>query len=433
MKIFSQLLLLLLLASFAFSTTLKLLVLGDAHTDPGYYKGADQDHFCRKGKGKAGEYGSIKNCDIPYKTFESALQFGSTLDPDVVLYLGDMMPHQIDWTRDDFQNWFLNTTKTLKGTFPKVKKIYFTLGNNDFFSDNNAPPVSDFMYTNAANFWSPWLSTQSFQRVQNGGFYSELIPGTNIRVISMNSILWFEENQSVNSDYVDPWGQLNWIKETLEASYTSNEKVWFMSHLPLGMLSSTGRFWKKRFQTQFLQIIRKYMYSQNGEKMLTAMFSGHHHRDQFEIIYDKDVYPHDGSEKPLLVDFRISAIESRDSETNPSLRLIKFDTDSGFLLNYEQYFLDIVKANKDLALNWNLRYSAGEYGAYGLNGLGPEQFNNFLQSLKSSNDLVQEYWVNMSEGLVDTNCGSNCRTKLICKMEFITEDECTKCHTDQSY
>ncbi|KAJ6244279.1 sphingomyelin phosphodiesterase [Anaeramoeba flamelloides] len=430
MKTLSSLLLLLILISCVFSSTLKLLLVTDAHSDPQYYEGADQDDYCRKGKGKAGKYGSTKKCDIPYLTFHSALKFAGTLDPDVVIYLGDMMPHKIEYTESEFQSWFLNTTQTLKNSFPNVKKIFFTLGNNDFFVHDDAPPVSDMMYINAANFWSPWLSTDSYQRVQNGGFYSELIPGTNVRVVSMNSILWFEENEVINSDDVDPWGQLNWLSETLDKSYANNEKVWFMTHLPIGMKDSSDRYWKKRFQKSFLQLVRKYAYSANGEKMITAMFSGHHHMDQFEMVYDQDVYPHTGDEKPLLVNMVISALESRKSKTNPSLRLAEFETESGMLVSYDQWFMDINQANTDRVMDWNLRYSAGELGVYGLDGLGPDQFNDFVKNLKNSNSLAQKYFQNQSEGLVTDNCDQSCIKQTVCLIEYITKDECQKCLDD---
>jgi len=82
---------------------------------------------------KAGPWGH-QNCDAPPRTVESMLQFiNNEIKPDVALWGGDSIPHNLDTISFDSNlDTLLKATELVKDNI-KDAKLYATVGNHDTY------------------------------------------------------------------------------------------------------------------------------------------------------------------------------------------------------------------------------------------------------------------------------------------------------------
>lgn len=118
--------------------------MSDLHIDYDYTEGADNDCgmplCCRSDSGpapsaerSAGKWGDYK-CDLNTRTLESMLWYISDeIQPDVVLWSGDSIPHNVDsLTFDSNVEIMKNITKDVKQGL-KGHRIYPAIGNHDTY------------------------------------------------------------------------------------------------------------------------------------------------------------------------------------------------------------------------------------------------------------------------------------------------------------
>lgn len=193
----------------------------------------------------AGPYGE-HTCDSP-ATLEEGLYAAITeLVPDTAftLFTGDVVEGAV-WltTQTEVTNDLQNAYGKMASS-PGLERVYAVVGNHDTNPVNSWPPAtidttitSQWAYDTLSSLWSTWIGTSAAtQADQNPGFYSVLVPDTNLRIISFNTNMYYKENFWLYEATVemDPSGQLTSIVDALQAAEDAGERVYMIGHMPMG-------------------------------------------------------------------------------------------------------------------------------------------------------------------------------------------------------
>ncbi|KAG8227923.1 hypothetical protein J437_LFUL011851 [Ladona fulva] len=115
----------------------------------------------------------------------------------------------------------------------------------------------------------------------------------------------------------------------------------------------SGSF-QERFNRRYLHLVHKY------SQVIVGQFFGHHHSDSFRIIYN----------------------ERGTGANNPGVRLYKFDTNTGQVLDYMQYYLDLSTANHLDSAEWRLEYNFTSF--YGLTNISAASLHELAETFQAS-------------------------------------------------
>lgn len=177
-----------------------------------------------------------------------------------------------------------NITDMITSRFPDVP-IMMTFGNNDGLYNYIPPGGKDPEYKGQImNFlWKTWFedipaNTNSvawqdlLKKKSNfmiGGYFDQDI-GDNVKVISLNTILWNTHNPYFQGQLEPAWLMMNWLEDVLNANHQldsgERRKIILMMHIPPGLnyfpqeddSDPVQVFWKDEFLKAYLQIIKKY-------------------------------------------------------------------------------------------------------------------------------------------------------------------------------
>ena len=107
---------------------------------------------------------------------------------------------------------------------------------------------------------------------ERGAFYTIKI-FEKLRLISLNTNYCPKENFWLLINSTDPFDQLKWLADTLQASEDNNELVHIIGHIhPANCLDS--------WSNNYYKIINRY------ESTISLQVFGHDHTDFFRIFYD---------------------------------------------------------------------------------------------------------------------------------------------------
>lgn len=303
----------------------RVIHISDTHIDSSYQEGSvsncGEPLCCRANSSQrqdeaalpAGHWGSYGVCDIPLRTFESALRelnktIGSDDSIDYIIWTGDIQPHNV-WEQNRKE-----ALKTFDLVFSKIFEylpnitIFPTFGNHemvpvDSFSPSNLLSVArddspEWLYKKFDSYWSRWLPSSTLNTITKDGFYAvEAKPG--LKIISLNTNFCHSTNFWLYINSTDPGNQLQWLVHELQLSELEHEKVHIIGHIPPGS-EDCLKVWSKNYN----RIVRRF------SNTITGQFFGHTHTSGFEVFYNKD-----GSEKaPRRPRFRKS---KRQVESDP--------------------------------------------------------------------------------------------------------------------
>lgn len=74
---------------------------------------------------------------------------------------------------------------------------------------------------------------------------------------------------------MDPFGQLQWLADTLKLAEQNGEFVHIISHVPPGE-ADCHKVWNR----EYVKIIKRFAH------IVQAQFNGHTHYDEFRVFYD---------------------------------------------------------------------------------------------------------------------------------------------------
>ncbi|XP_049951811.1 acid sphingomyelinase-like phosphodiesterase 3a [Schistocerca serialis cubense] len=361
----------------------------DIHYDPKYDRSGDTKSNCwRSDTGRAGGVGGASpgqlgdyRCDAPWDLVESAVRamkskHGDNID--FILWTGDGASHVGARGQEQQLSALQNITALLRQSFSS-QFVFPVLGHED------APGA----YHNLTQLWSYWLPSEALHTMRKGGYYTIERKERKLRLILINTNLYIGVGGASHGSDDDPAGQWAWLENTLQKSLNNRETVYIVGHVPpggdertSGLVTPPARaVFRERFNARYLELVRRY------SSIIVGQFFGHLHADCFRVVYDTSGVPVSW----IMVAPAVSPRRGHGSATNPGLRLYKFDTDTGKVLDYAQYFLDLQQVAAREALvqqqqqqhqhqhhhhhtphadEWQLEYNFTSY--YGVHEISPE-------------------------------------------------------------
>lgn len=234
---------------------LQIVHFSDIHVDQFYETGASynctkpiccRNYIAADAPGNnnypAGPFGNPL-CDAPVGLEQSMYAAIASIAPDaaLTLFTGDIVDHAV-WLVTEPQN-LLDINDAIS-RMSGLNNVLGTLGNHESAPVNFYPPKAlditgtssqQWLYNAVSSGWEHWIGGDAAAQVQDFGAYSTLVG--NLRVISLNTNLWYIENFYLYEPTIetDPSGQLAWLVTELQAAETAGERVYIIGHMPLGL------------------------------------------------------------------------------------------------------------------------------------------------------------------------------------------------------
>lgn len=270
------------------------------------------------------------------------------IKPDLIIWTGDNPPHN-PWQSN--KDEVLNITSTfidlLYNKYNYKGPVFPALGNHEEPISDTYDPFTpsrekDFLFS-MANLFKIWFNDEELQSFEQNGYYTAKYLNTNLRIISVNSLLCDNLNFFLIKDPTDPGQQISWMEQVLRQAELDKEIVFIIGHIPPGdstfLTQCSLRY--NALADRFSQIIRGHFY-------------GHTHLDEFRIIPE-----YFNSTNVAGIIFTAPSLTTY-SFQSPSFRVFDVDTETLIIRNYFQYRLNLTKANltPDIKPSFEIVYDA---------------------------------------------------------------------------
>ncbi|KAK6188840.1 hypothetical protein SNE40_004938 [Patella caerulea] len=392
--------------------TLSVLQISDIHVDKFYKPGSPSNcdiylccHEDVNGTKPAGYYGEY-SCDLPWWTVDVLVDSIKQIEPppDFIIYTGDSPPHDI-W-KESWKGQLATDRDVidfLNDRFDGIN-IYPTLGNHESFPANlYYSPLPDYQQLNrlSLHLWKKLFPLPKDQKtnIKEAAYYTALVkPG--LRILSFNTNYGYTFNFYALLNWKNPTrdAQRIFMEKTLAKAKTNGEKVIIIGHIPPGDVPNTfddyGQF--------YTNLVTKY------SDVIVLQLFGHTHSDQYEMILPDPTEP-----KASGVVFIAPSVTTFTGQ-NPAYRIYHLDPVTFVAVDYDQYYLNITKANANHNPVVEKLYSAKE--EYQLKDLGPQSFLDLSIRFRSNETLFQRYLRNMYAGSgANSDCDTGCKDITICE------------------
>lgn len=393
--------------------TFRFVHITDVHLDKYYTTGSTDNcgipQCCRTGNGTVGNWGG-HICDLPLRTLEAALQQIKALEPEFVMVTGDFPPHDI-WNQSKSYNleYQAMVSKAFRDAFPNTP-IYVIFGNHACFPINQCPFGTDYWLPKPfTQYWG--LNDLILLSLQTHAGYSVKHKLTNLRIIALDTNVFNAGDVYIANNNTNLMGQLDWIYSELLAAEKNKEQVYIMGHMPTGDVNALPE-WAKHFNV----LVDRFEYT------IAGLFFGHSHDDEIHI--HRGVY----TNLPTKVQWVAPSFTTY-SNLNPSFRFFEVDNDSKVILDFQQYRLNLTKANltPDVLPIWDVAYNFKEF--YGLSDLSPSSVYELALLMGDNEQLSLQYLNNFYSGGIDSpkKCDHSCQHFNMCRMTYANYDSIFKC------
>jgi len=185
--------------------------------------------------------------------------------------------------------FFMQQVRSTVGDIP----VMFVVGNADSYI--GALPEPSFLSNTAEIYYTQFLKgtvdhDTFMDTFTSGGYYSADLPGTNLMVIGLNSVMFNYDFGDALKSAAD--AELNWFDLQLAQANAAGKKVWLLMHIPPGAdkystaqsvdadghITTATMMWNQDYQTSFLQILSKY------PGLINHMLTAHTHMDEYRIV-----------------------------------------------------------------------------------------------------------------------------------------------------
>jgi len=395
--------------------------ISDTHSQLDYKAGSDPEKECTSGKGSAGKFGDYK-CRSPYIVEKTAFTRISEIippnmkgkKPEFVLWTGDGIAHyKGKYSKEGITLELKNLTALFKHVHTALGgkvPIFPVVGNHDTYPQHQLPATNYWAYDLYASLWKDFLSAEAVKTLKKGGYYTELIkPG--LRIIVLNTVLYYTGNHKIPLTEKDPGGQMAWLTSQLKSAKAKGESVYIASHIPPGPIP--GCF-HKEFLTHFLDAMKGY------HSIIRGSFFGHVHRDLIGLLGDA-----------ATTDFSPAFIISTATGQgrNPIFRYYTFDSQKKYAIqDWTTIYLDVPAANKAGKVTWKELYTATT--EYGIPDVSPAHLKNLALKFKTDDALFQKYYqhrVGNKSGV--GKCTGDCKKEYVCYIltSYLTQyEKCIK-------
>uniref|UniRef100_A0A1A9VT22 Uncharacterized protein n=1 Tax=Glossina austeni TaxID=7395 RepID=A0A1A9VT22_GLOAU len=200
-------------------------------------------------------------------------------------------------------------------------------------------------------------------------------------------------------------------------------RVYIVGHIPpgsderhIGLQQNGHTTFTETNNKRYLELVRKY------SSIIQGQFFGHLHSDSFRIIYDDKGKPVSW----MMISPSVTPRKMSIGSNNPAMRLYKFDTDSGQVLDYTQYYTDLSAANANVEPNWVPEYNLTHY--YALTDISAISLHNFVDRFTSGDEswFLKYYRANTVRYHND-RCDAVCMLNHYCAITRIDYKEFRQC------
>uniref|UniRef100_A0A1B0CM43 Putative acid sphingomyelinase-like phosphodiesterase 3b n=1 Tax=Lutzomyia longipalpis TaxID=7200 RepID=A0A1B0CM43_LUTLO len=451
----------------------------DLHFDPAYSTKGDvlrscwySEHHQSSSRSVPGRFGDY-SCDSPWALLESATQAMRSRQGDnveFVLWTGDGLSHS---TRRSLESHRLDL----------LRNITELLGRT--FSAQFVFPGCLVMRTvkteiSIVLLWRHWLPLEALQTFEKGGYYTIEQTKSQLRIIVLNTNfmrhdLKYTQSHSAairqrpgssngdssehtnyyynhgnyyhgsNNGYyaavpaTDTGGQTRalsgveshesqrqweWLEAVLAKSNRNKETVYIVGHMPpgsderqVGNGPNGHSTFSEKNNLKYLRLVRKY------SSIIQGQFFGHLHSDSFRIVYNDIGKPVSW----IMIAPSVTPRKMNVGANNPGMRLYKFETDTGQVLDYTQYYLDLEQANSALEATWQAEYNlTTQY--YGLAEVTSVALHNLADRFTNAEDpLLAKYYRANSVRYVSNQCDGACALNHYCAITRLDYSRFREC------
>ena len=277
--------------------------------------------------------------------FQSFIDYAYELKPDFIIWTGDNSPHD---TWEGSQEKVIEATKVLRDMlnekFNYEIPIFPVLGNHEVYPNDlfNVTDGKKDLLLEMADIYKSYLTEEAYETFKEKGYYSMLLPNTNLRLISINCFYCDSWNYYlINSNKSDAKQMLKWLEETLRSSEENNEYVYILNHFPLN-----ADFSLIECARRFIALYDRYEY------IIRGIFSGHtHHHD---IV---PVYSYFNRTKITHLNYVSSSLTTH-SHQLPSFSIFNIDSTTFQIKDYDVYIFNMNQSNILLKPIWYKSYTA---------------------------------------------------------------------------
>ncbi|KER20349.1 hypothetical protein T265_11082 [Opisthorchis viverrini] len=364
--------------------------------------------------------------------------------PDFVIWGGGSAPQGGAATARDLRESLAFLSLHFRNAFPTDQiPIIPVIGTHDIYPPNKmSPKLHDSDRTKwctelATNesLWKPWIlgGFETKESIFHRNCYMlYTIPNKKpLIVLGLNSLVWYTNNSLVDERIVDPLNQFQWIMDNLEYARKNAIKVILAMHVPFGgpeIGANDYHHLKETYNEMLVELIRNY------SSVIITTIASHEHIDAFRVILDEKYHPVGTMFLgPAVTPRHIDGIGSN----NPRIRQFFYDRDTGAVLNYRQFYLNLTQDGP----SWKVEYNAT--GEYSLNNLTATELGKLLDEFTTEDDKNGRwgaYWKHQLGGRPhekppkrgDGECPearSVCRCEQICSIRHLdvkTLNECLK-------
>jgi len=422
------------------------LWISDIHLEPDYgtpLAATKHNPACTLESSKeSSPYGQF-GCDAPTLLVEQTLDHAQSVVAsetiDFILMTGDFVRHGNELLENPLQltreisETVLNMITT---RFPGVP-ILVSVGNNDFtpdyYIDVEGPTDNNTMLELVTNAFNTTFQTEEeVSSFREGARYARNVSDT-LTIISINTIIYSVEHSPEQETIEDPFGQFRWLKTQLEVAKSAGRKAWIVGHIAPTIGSyAHDNLWHVPYVDRYLDTIKDYF-----PIVICGQLFGHLHTDEFRLARDDSDDSNGGSgllgkQYPLYIASSFTSIYG----SNPSFRLVQYETDTGNLLDYDTYYFDqtTTKVPPDWikAPSFRESFNIPDMSASSLdsiiNQLAAAQATTGEESTSGSiwNTFIARQSIHAPPELGP--CEDRiCRKEWICTLSSISEDQYEKC------
>lgn len=419
-------------------TPLRVVHFSDIHVDRNYTVGADsvctKPICCRNWaddatavESPAGPMG-MRRCDTPIALAHDFFRsIGS--ENKFSIFTGDIIEGSV-WLPDQaaIQKDLASFASEI-ASIPQAP-VYAAVGNHDSSPTNLFPRNTTTKSNNQWVFdtmgagWRPVIGPEAAeQAIHMSGSYSVVVPGTSLRIVSVNTVYWYKLNwwlYDTNKRQPDPNGVLAFVVSQLQAAEDAGQRAWIIGHIPPGGVQDALHDQSNYFN----QIVQRYKH------VIAGQFYGHTHKDEFMVGYSD--YTKRSAETASTFAMIAPAITPR--STNPGFKVYDVDPDTYELMDVKVFRTDTTTNEFQVKPVWEQAYSAREI------------YGSKFPGLKATDSLDARFWHKVTEafegdealytvfrslqrpgGEVPAACDAECKRLAICDMRALrAENLCTQ-------
>ncbi|CAG8783991.1 733_t:CDS:2, partial [Racocetra persica] len=359
------------------------------HLDPFYISKSDPIQLCHRqnetnpDSNTAGEYGTLlTRCDAPYTLSNETMSYlqNSFKNIDFIIYTGDFVRHDRDKSIPRTHEHVIFGHEIIIKYFtdifdPDKIKFFPTLGNNDEFDDDQLSPGPNDLLSAVQNAWAP-LKLNLTNDFSVGGYFRHDI-NSKLSILSLNSMYFFPKNvQSPDCSVPNSPGeiQLKWFENELENAKHDNRKVYIMQHVPPINVTGYSQYNESCYNS-YVGLLSRY------HDIIYGHFSGHTNEDNtaFLVSNSSSGYKLIGLGDPKTLqspdNYKNIVMPLYNAPSivpgiNPAFREYSYSTSDetfGKLQSWVQYYCDLLKANQEGKITWEIEYTTES--AYNMKGL----------------------------------------------------------------